>query len=175
MRILTLIALVLLAAPFVRVAVQEPELRASHWPNGNPRSKMEARVDLRGETIRDGRVQLFHEDGSLATEGRFEDDLEQGRWLWFTPEGVLQATCDYDRGVGHYRDLRPDGSVVREGTLVGDQREGLWREYYPSGRVKLEGRYLDGEQHGVWTAWSDEDPPRSRSVRFEHGEIVESN
>lgn len=175
MRTLTLIALVFLAAPFVRVAMQEPQLRASHWPNGNPRSKMEARVNLRGETIRDGRVQLFHEDGSLSAEGRFENDLEQGRWLWFTPDGTLKATCDYDQGTGHYRDLRPDGSVLREGRVTGDVREGLWREYYPSGRLKLEGRYRDGEQNGVWTAWSDEDEPRTRSVVFENGVIVESN
>ena len=173
MRTLTLIAVVFLAAPFVRVAVQDTELRASHWPNGKQRSLMEARVNLRGETVRDGRFQLFHENGSLATDGRYENDLEHGRWMRYSPDGELTAICEYEHGVGHYRMLRPDGSVLREGRVVGETREGLWREYHPSGRVKLEGEYVDGEQHGVWTAWSDEEPARSRSVRFDHGTIVE--
>jgi antitoxin component YwqK of YwqJK toxin-antitoxin module len=175
MRSISLIALIFLTAPFVRVAVQDSQYRASHWPNGNPRSTMEARINLRGETIRDGRFQLFHENGALATEGRYKDDLEDGRWLRYTADGVLRAICDYEAGVGHFRALRPDGSVLREGKVVGETREGVWREYYPSGRLRLEGPYLDGEQHGVWTAYTDEDPPRSRTERFEHGEMVESD
>ena len=175
MRIVTLIALVFLAAPFVRVAVEEPEVRISHWPNGNRRSQIEARRTLQGDMVREGRVQLFAEDGSLAADGMFRDDLEHGRWVWYTPEGVLKGVCNYVAGKGPYRDLRPDGGILREGTLRGDVREGMWREYYPDGRVKLEGPYVDDQQHGSWTAYTDEDPPRSRTVRFERGVIVESN
>ena len=175
MRTVTLIALVFLAAPFVRVATQGTELRASYWPNGRPRSQIEAHRDLQGELIRDGRVQIFHEDGSLSAQGSFRDDLETGRWVWYTPEGVVTGICEYSAGVGHYRELTPDGRVLREGSLHGDDREGRWREYYPSGRVKLEGDYVNNRPHGDWTAWSDEDPPRSRTVRFEHGEIAGSN
>ena len=175
MRTVTLIALVFLAAPFVRVAMQGTELRASYWPNGRPRSQIEAHRNLQGELIRDGRVQLFHEDGSLSAQGLFRDDLEQGRWVWYTYDGVVKGICEYSAGIGHYRELTPDGRVLREGSLHGDDREGHWREYYPDGRVKLEGDYLENQQHGDWTAWTDEDPPRFRSVRFEHGEIVGPN
>ena len=93
--------------------------------------------------------------------------------MWFEPDGAIKAVCDYIDGVGQYRDVTPDGRVVREGKMVGTAREGHWKEYYPSGRLKLEGGYLDDRQHGRWTAYSDEDPPRSQTVLFEHGEIVE--
>ncbi len=175
MRTVTLIAMVFLAAPFVRVAMQDTELRASYWPNGKPRSQIEAHRNLQGELVRHGRVQLFHEDGTLSVRGRFQDDLEHGRWIWYTPDGVVKGICEYSAGIGHYRDLMPDGKLLREGSLHGDDREGHWVEYYPDGRVKLEGEYQSDQQHGDWTAWSDEDPQRSRTVRFEHGEMVGSN
>ncbi|RKZ11508.1 hypothetical protein DRQ32_05780 [bacterium] len=173
MRTITLIALVFLAAPFVRVAVQGSELRGAHWPNGNPRSKMEAHRNLQGEMVRHGRIQLFYEDGSLWSNGHFDNDLEQGRWQWYTQDGILKSVCDYESGVGQYRDLTPAGRIVREGTMEGDTRQGPWREYWPSGRLKLEGRYVDDIQHGRWTAWSDEAPARQASALYEHGTIVE--
>ena len=154
MRTVTLIALIFLAAPFVRVAVQGTEVRQSHWPNGNVRSQIEARRDLQGRMIRDGRAELYHEDGTPSARGNFEDDHEQGRWTWFSPEGRVVAICDYDDGVGLYRDLLPDGRVLREGTMVG---------------------IIEVLKHLLDTAYTDEDPPRSQSVRFEHGEIVEGN
>lgn len=175
MRTVTLIALIFLAAPFVRVAVQGSELRGAHYPNGNPRSRMEAHRNLQGDMVRHGRVQLFYEDGSLWTNGRYEDDLEQGRWQWYTPDGVLKAICDYDAGKGRYREVTPGGQVIREGVLHGDAREGIWREYWPSGRLKLQGRYLDDVQHGKWIASSDEDPPQTREVEFDHGVVVGPN
>ena len=173
MRTITLIALVFLAAPFVRVAVQDSETRQSFWPNGRVRSQIEAHRDLQGKLVREGRAELYHEDGSPSARGAFEDDRESGRWTWYDPSGRVTAICDYVDGEGHYRDLFPDGRTLREGQLVGQARNGHWREYYPSGRVKLEGGYLDDVQHGVWTAYTDEDPPRQQTVRFEHGEIVE--
>jgi antitoxin component YwqK of YwqJK toxin-antitoxin module len=173
MRTVTLIALVFLVAPFVRVAVQDTEVRLSHWPNGRVRSQIEARRNLQGQIVREGRAEVFHEDGSISARGRFGDDLEQGRWMWYTPGGALTAVCDYEDGVGDYRDLLPDGRVLRRGTLNGDRRVGVWREYYPSGRIKLEGTYVDDQQHGEWRAYTDEDPPRGQRVRFERGVIVE--
>lgn len=173
MRTVTLIALIFLAAPFVRVAVQGTEVRQSHWPNGKVRSQIEARRNLQGRMIRDGRAELFHEDGSVSARGNFGNDHEQGRWTWYTPDGRLTAVAEYVDGAGAYRDMLPDGRTLREGTLVGQAREGHWREYYPSGRVKLEGNYLNDVQHGRWNAYSDEDPPIRQTVRFEHGEIVE--
>jgi len=173
MRIVTLIALIFLAAPFVRVQVQDAEIRLTHWPNGQVRSQIEARRNLQGRMIRDGRAQLFHEDGSLWGRGDFTNDQEQGRWVWFDPGGEVSAVCDYIDGAGKYHDLLPNGKVLREGKMIGTAREGQWREYYPSGRVKLEGGYLNDQQHGRWTAYTDQDSPVSETVRFEHGEIVE--
>lgn len=175
MRIVTLIALIFLVAPFVRVAAQGTEVRQSHWPNGKVRSQIEAKRNLQGRMIREGRAELYHEDGSISARGNFADDAEQGRWTWFTPDGRMTAVADYVDGVGRYRDVLPDGRTLREGTLIGQAREGHWVEYYPSGRKKLEGGYLDDVQHGRWTAYSDADPPQTQSVDFEHGEIVERN
>ena len=175
MRTVTLIALIFIAAPFVRVAVQDGETRLSQWPNGQVRSQIEARRNLQGRMEREGRAEVFHEDGTISARGEFGGDLEQGRWNWYSPDGTLSAICDYEDGVGCYRDVRPDGSVLREGTMRGNEREGLWREFYPSGRTKLAGRYLDNLQHGEWTAYTDEDPPRSQRVRFERGVMMEQD
>lgn len=172
MRTITLVALVFLAAPFIRVAVQGSELRATYYTNGNPESRMEAHRNLQGELIRDGRVQLYHEDGSLKASGRYRDDVEDGRWEWYSPEGQLNAICEYTAGLGQYRDLAPDGRVAREGNVEGAGRVGVWREYWPSGRIRLEGSYLDNVQHGTWTAFSDEEPPRTEQLTFDHGQIV---
>ena len=173
MRIVTLIALIFLDAPFVRVQVQDAEVRLTHWPNGQLRSQIEARRNLQGRMIRDGEAHFFHEDGRPWGRGGFANDQEQGRWVWFDPDGEVSAVCEYIDGVGKYHALLPNGQVLREGKMIGTAREGQWREYYPSGRVKLEGGYLNDQQHGRWTAYTDQDPPVSETVRFEHGEIVE--
>ena len=153
--------------------MQGTEERLAYWPNGNVQSRMEARRNLQGEVIRDGRAVLFREDGALSARGQFVDDLEQGRWTWYDPEGRPRAYCDYVDGVGEYKDVFPDGRTLREGQVVGLRRVGHWREYYPSGRLKLEGGYVDDQQHGEWTAYTDEDPPRVNRARFDHGQLVE--
>ena len=50
------------------------------------------------------------------------------------------------------------------------KREGLWTQLYPSGRPHLRGKFHDDRQDGVWNCFTDEDGPRTRTVRYVDGE-----
>jgi len=48
--------------------------------------------------IRHGLFQAFHENGTLASEGIFENRLESGLWKDFHENGQLAAQGDYKEG-----------------------------------------------------------------------------
>ncbi len=174
MRTLIAIALVLLAAPFVESRVAGTEARLSHWPNGKLQSAVECRRGPGGELLREGRALYYDENGHLSIEGHFAEDLRQGRWRWYRPDGSVRAEAQYDRDHGHFRQYRPNGQLELEGDYEGDRRVGEWVEYYPSGRVRLRGSYVDGRREGRWTAYTDADSPATREAWFHDDRQVAS-
>lgn len=78
--------------------------------------------------LRDGTMTEYTEDGKVLTKGEFVDDMQQGLWVYETPEY---------KAIGKYVDDKPDS---------------LWKSYYmPKERLKFEGRFLNGDEDGVHT------------------------
>jgi antitoxin component YwqK of YwqJK toxin-antitoxin module len=73
--------------------------------------------------IREGAFVEYHRDGSVASEGQYDDGLETGLWKDYHENGVLAAEGEY-----------------REGEEVG-----VWRFYDEQGELESEEDY-DAEE-----------------------------
>ena len=62
--------------------------------------------------IREGLFQAFHENGALASEGRYVDGVEDGQWRDYHDNGQLAAEGAYNAGseVGDWRYWTREGT-----------------------------------------------------------------
>lgn len=72
--------------------------------------------------IRHGRYVRYHPDGSIASEGTYEDGLESGEW----------------------RDYYANGQLAAAGLYVNGKEEGVWRFWDEAGTPEGEALYRAG-------------------------------
>lgn len=173
MRLLILVALLFSLLPFAQRA-QGPQLesRARHYPDGTLRELAEVRVEPGEEPVFHGAYTSYWPDGERRSEGHYRDGQMHGAWRFFDESGRLAGEAAYEDGRGLYTAFDEAGRQLRRGPRVGETRQGGWVEWYPSGRVRMRGTFVDDEQHGRWVVFTDEAPPDSLVVEFEHGERV---
>ncbi len=76
--------------------------------------------------LRDGTMTEYTEDGKVLTKGEYVEDMQEGIWVYETPEY---------KEIGKYVDDKPDS---------------LWKRYYmPKEKLRYEGRFLNGDEDGV--------------------------
>jgi hypothetical protein len=107
------------------------ETRRESWPGGGPRAEYEVEVRSDGRELRSGAWRSWHEDGTLASEGRFAEDRETGRWMLYHPGGAKAAEGSFARG----------------------ERTGVWETFHADGARASKGRYEKGERSGEWSFW----------------------
>ena len=77
---------------------------------------------------RDGIMTEYTEDGKIITKGEFIEDMQEGLWVYETPE---------------YKEI---------GKYVNDKPDSLWKRYYmPKEKLRFEGRFLNGDEDGQHT------------------------
>jgi antitoxin component YwqK of YwqJK toxin-antitoxin module len=77
---------------------------------------------------REGPMTDYGEDGKILTKGEYFDNMQEGIWVYETPE---------------YREI---------GKYTNDKQDSTWRSYYmPKGKPRFEGNFLNGEPEGLHT------------------------
>ncbi|MBK7668112.1 MAG: hypothetical protein IPJ32_12710 [Sphingobacteriaceae bacterium] len=77
---------------------------------------------------REGPMTDYGEDGKILTKGEYFDNLQEGIWVYETPE---------------YKEI---------GKYTNDEQDSTWRSYYmPKGKPRFEGKFLNGEPEGLHT------------------------
>ena len=76
----------------------------------------------RTKWIKHGLFHAYYENGQLASEGEYEDGLEDGLWRDYHENGQLAAEGQYKRG----------------------KENGKWRFWSPTGELERETVYCDG-------------------------------
>ena len=77
---------------------------------------------------RDGLMTEYTEDGKIITKGEFIDDMQEGLWVYETPE---------------YKEI---------GKYVNDKPDSLWKRFYmPKEKLRFEGKFLNGDEDGQHT------------------------
>ena len=61
--------------------------------------------------IRHGKFIAYHENGTIASDGNYENGVEQGRWRDYHPNGQIASDGCYESGVevGEWNYWDPDG------------------------------------------------------------------
>jgi hypothetical protein len=80
--------------------------------------------------VRHGRFAMFHNNGTIATEGEYRDGLEEGVW----------------------RDYYENGQLAAEGVYCNGKEEGYWRFWARDGTEQPAVEYMGGEEVGSPTS-----------------------
>lgn len=67
-----------------------------------------------GRWVRHGEFRAFYENGSVASEGSYQDGLENGPW----------------------KDFHDNGKVAAEGAYIGGKEHGVWSYYAADGALE---------------------------------------
>lgn len=119
-----------------------------------------------------GQWEFVTDAGVGKVIGQFEDNKRNG--LWSTYEnGVLVREETYvdDLLEGPFQDWYPNGQLAATGQCTAGKRTGVWKEFHPDGSLKAEGPYENGKRHGEWTEWITGGISRTRT--YDHGTRVD--
>ncbi|HLT22880.1 MAG TPA: hypothetical protein VKZ84_05535 [Bacteriovoracaceae bacterium] len=81
--------------------------------------------------IKDGKEQIFFDNGNLAAEGEYAKAKRIGYWRH-----------NYDTG-----------KILAEGEYLDGLKVGTWVFYYGNGEIKSQGKYMHDQKHGTWQEW----------------------
>jgi uncharacterized protein len=105
---------------------------------------------------RNGIMTEYTEDGKIITKGEFIDGMQEGLWVYETPEY---------KEIGNYVNDRPDSLWKRyympkeklrfEGKFVNGDEEGQHTWYYPTGRKMTQGSYIGGMKQNDWKFYDE--------------------
>lgn len=96
------------------------------YESGNIKFRYSRRMSQDGQMwIRHGLFVSYHENGTVASEGNYENGLEIGVW----------------------RDFHENGQLASEGSYVGGKEEGLWKFWSLDGSEEHTVTYKNGEEN----------------------------
>jgi antitoxin component YwqK of YwqJK toxin-antitoxin module len=117
---------------------------------------------------KNGPYKRFYLSGTLREMGQNVNDMEEGEWKYFKPNGTLIKECSYKGGnlIGNYREYYEDGQLKVEGAYR--QREGMIKVGARSASTGARGRTYNRKifnkeyKTGKWTYYNS------------HGKIVKT-
>lgn len=115
----------------------------SYYSNGNIKSDV---VNKNG--IKNGPIFNYFEDGSLAVEGYFKNDMRDKKWYFYDKTTKkLSAVENYKNGKleGEQSYYYPSGKLRLQGKYKDNIRVGFWQLYDEAGNLTMQNIFLDGE------------------------------
>lgn len=96
------------------------------------------------------------ENGVLVYEGSFVDDVPQGTFKYYFPDGKLKSISEFIKGVSKVKvtTFHPNGTISSEGTFIDQQKDGLWKYYSEKGILLSEENYKLGKRNGNFITYS---------------------
>lgn len=81
------------------------------------------------------KVRQYYSDRSLRCKGTIVNGLREGHWVFYFPNGNIQAECTYFGGKedGPYRVMRENGAPYYIGQYTMGVRTGTWEIYDQDG------------------------------------------
>ncbi|SRX73407.1 toxin-antitoxin system YwqK family antitoxin [Aequorivita antarctica] len=100
---------------------------------------------------RKGAWKYYGNDGNLTAKGTYENDLTQGVYTAYYPNGTKEWLGNYknDTLVGYYANYHKNGKIDNQGGYKNGLQQGEWRFYYVDGSLKSINFYHKDELHGV--------------------------
>lgn len=106
---------------------------------------------------------LYHPNGFKASEGRYVNQLKEGKWKFFSSffEGQLISEEEYshNRKQGLSIKYYPDSTIAEKQYYFSDLKDGEWIKYHPNGSLHFKTTYLKGRLNGKFEAFFDNGKP----------------
>ncbi len=93
-----------------------------------------------------------------AQVGFFKDDVQDGEWKTWDPDGSLRETCTYKDGEKHglyigWHSKKDGGGMEWKVNFIEGKREGYCYGWYPNGNLHHLRYYVGDKEHGIYYAW----------------------
>jgi antitoxin component YwqK of YwqJK toxin-antitoxin module len=123
------------------------------------------------EGKRQGQAINYDEAGKKISVWQFKDDVPEGKWMWFYPDGNPLKLETF--GSGYVSDIgeaiEPVEAREDEATLTAGIKQGEWKWWYPGGQIGIEGQYAGDAMDGTWTYY-DRDGQVTETRQYKAGE-----
>ncbi len=83
--------------------------------------------------IKDGKVNLYFEDGKIHEVYSYKQNLMDGLWLTYNTENIKTAEANY----------------------LNDKKDGTWKIWDDNGNLLYLMQYKNGEKTGTWIKYND--------------------
>jgi antitoxin component YwqK of YwqJK toxin-antitoxin module len=107
---------------------------------------------IKDDGSREGDFTYFYEDGSIKSQGLYQNNRQNGKWNFYFKNGSFEQIGNFDNGylTGEWKWYNPDSSLLRSETFVKGKRNGLFYELNTKKDTIEKGYYLDGLKQGMW-------------------------
>ncbi|MFN6378980.1 MAG: tetratricopeptide repeat protein [Flavobacteriales bacterium] len=107
------------------------------------------------EYAKNGIVEIYSVLRVKASEGKIINDLREGEWTFYGPNGYVQTKANYTKGElnGPYTLYYPNGNVKAKYFYRDDNLEGYFVTYSPDAILESDGYYLEGRRHGYFKTY----------------------
>src|SRR5690606_11322403 len=97
-------------------------------------------------------------NGNKKAEGVVKEALEQGKWTFWSKDGVIQQEVNYKDGDfdGVYVNYNESGKKREEGTFIKGKKEGICKVWYPTGQLEIVGYNKNGYNDSLWTYYYED-------------------
>lgn len=102
---------------------------------------------------RDGAWKDFYPDGSLKSQGNYNNGKQTGEWKFYYPDGKVEQTGKFNKSGkldGVWKWYFDTGQLQVEENYKAGVKDGLSTTYNESGKVIEEGEFIDGNEDGAW-------------------------
>ena len=167
--------------------------KIEYYDNGK-KKKMYA---VSSDGKKQGPYKSWHNNGQLAGEGNYVDDMPHGLGEGWNEDGQLMGIENYDNGKKHglFQSWHENGQKQFEGNFANDKvhgkviywyttgqkwieenydngmPHGLKQEWHPNGQLKVKGNYVNAISDGLWQGWHSNGQLEGEA-NYVDGEIV---
>jgi antitoxin component YwqK of YwqJK toxin-antitoxin module len=107
---------------------------------------------------------LYHPNGFKATEGKFINQLKEGKWKFFSSviKDFLFSEEEYRANILEGLSVKyyPDGTLAEKVSYINNRRNGEWVQYWPDRKICLKANYINGKLEGSFVVYFDNDKPQ---------------
>jgi antitoxin component YwqK of YwqJK toxin-antitoxin module len=98
------------------------------------------------------------ENGNLIYNGTFKDNIPQGTFTYYYPNGKVRSILEYSTNGKSAKavNYHPNGKKMAEGLYVETKKDGMWKYFNDLEIISAEENYKTGVPEGVWKTYYDQ-------------------
>lgn len=102
---------------------------------------------------RDGYWKEFFPDGSLRSDGKYDNGKQVGDWKYYHENGKIEQLGKFSKQgkpEGIWKWYFETGQLLKEENYSNGLKDGMMTEFDEAGKLIQEGEYVNGLEEGIW-------------------------